>query len=58
MLVKNWMSKPAITTCGSGASAAILGLALTRLGVPFSLYDGSWAEWGMYGDLKVATGDA
>ncbi|NIY79118.1 MAG: 3-mercaptopyruvate sulfurtransferase [Rhodobacteraceae bacterium] len=51
------LSKPAITTCGSGASAAILGLALTRLGVPFSLYDGSWAEWGMYGDLKVATGD-
>ncbi|WP_460272686.1 3-mercaptopyruvate sulfurtransferase [Celeribacter sp. ULVN23_4] len=52
------LTKPAITTCGSGATAAILGLALTRLGVPFSLYDGSWAEWGMYGDLKVATGDA
>lgn len=52
------LTKPAITTCGSGATAAILGLALTRLGVPFSLYDGSWAEWGMYGDLRVATGDA
>lgn len=52
------LNKPAITTCGSGATAAILGLALTRLGVPFSLYDGSWAEWGMYGDLKVATGEA
>ncbi|AJE45285.1 3-mercaptopyruvate sulfurtransferase [Celeribacter indicus] len=52
------LTKPAITTCGSGVSAAILSLALTRLGVPVSLYDGSWAEWGMYGDLKVATGEA
>ena len=51
------LAKPAITTCGSGVSAAILSLALERLGKrDHSLYDGSWAEWGMYNDLKVARG--
>jgi thiosulfate/3-mercaptopyruvate sulfurtransferase len=52
------LDKPAITTCGSGVTAAILALGLERMGKSqWSLYDGSWAEWGMYGDLKVATGD-
>jgi len=51
------LKKPAITTCGSGVSAAILSLALERIGKKdHSLYDGSWAEWGMYGDLKVEKG--
>ena len=51
------LAKPAITTCGSGVSAAILSLALERIGKrDHALYDGSWAEWGMYNDLKVAKG--
>jgi thiosulfate/3-mercaptopyruvate sulfurtransferase len=51
------VTKPAITTCGSGISAAILSLALERLGNrSHALYDGYWAEWGAYPDLKVEQG--
>jgi thiosulfate/3-mercaptopyruvate sulfurtransferase len=46
-----------ITTCGSGITAAMLSLALARIGkdrVP--VYDGSWTEWGGRQDTDVVTG--
>ncbi len=53
------MTRPIVTTCGSGVSALVLTLALYRLGVRgTALYDGSWAEWGLPDGPPVATGPA
>lgn len=46
-----------IATCGSGVTAAVLLLGLERLGHrDAALYDGSWAEWGQFEQLKAETG--
>jgi thiosulfate/3-mercaptopyruvate sulfurtransferase len=53
------MTRPIVTSCGSGVSALVLTLALYRLGVRgTALYDGSWAEWGLPDGPPVATGPA
>ena len=53
------LQRPVVTTCGSGVSAAVLTLALYRLGVRGSaLYDGSWSEWGQADGPEIATGPA
>jgi thiosulfate/3-mercaptopyruvate sulfurtransferase len=53
------LDAPIVTSCGSGVSAAVLTLALYRLGVRGSaLYDGSWSEWGQPDGPPVAAGSA
>lgn len=53
------LSKPIVTTCGSGITACVLALGLELIGKhDVALYDGSWTEWGADADTPKATGAA
>ncbi|HWE99093.1 MAG TPA: 3-mercaptopyruvate sulfurtransferase [Caulobacteraceae bacterium] len=51
------LSRPLVTTCGSGLTASVLALGLARLGRwDAAVYDGSWSEWGAEANTPVESG--
>lgn len=53
------LSRPLISSCGSGMTACVLAFALHLIGKEdVALYDGSWSEWGLDPATPKATGAA
>ena len=51
------LTKPLVTTCGSGLSACTLALGAYLAGKSdTTIYDGSWVEWGANSSLPLETG--
>ena len=49
-------TRPIVTSCGTGVTAAILTLGLAVAGLPTgALYDGSWTEWASRPETPKAT---
>lgn len=53
-LLEDYAEQDVVTSCGSGVSAAVISLALARLGNwTTAVYDGSWSEWAAQSDAPI-----
>lgn len=53
------LSRPVITSCGSGVTACVVAFAMHLIGKDdVALYDGSWTEWGADPETPKAQGQS